>query len=232
MGVEEIWEPFLTEQDKAVLAASRFDKTEPSGFGSNPALLVVDVYYAALGTVREPITESVKRWPMSCGLEGWDAVDRTVPLLSAARDNGVPVVFLKRFTTFPSPWMRPGPLALDGLSPEERAMAGEIVEELAPRSDELVLEKAAASAFAGTPLEFHLRALGIDTVVVCGETTSGCIRATVVDAATLRYRVGVVADCCFDRTQAAHAMNLFDMHQKYGDVVRCETALRYFEAPR
>ena len=76
----------------------------------------------------------------------------------------------------------------------------------------------------------HLRAIGTDTVIVCGESTSGCVRAAVVDAVTYRYRVGVVGECCFDRTQASHWMNLFDMHQKYADVVDVAAATDYFAA--
>ena len=98
---------------------------------------------------------------------------------------------------------------------------------MAPQPDEVVIEKAAASGFNGTALAFHLNYLGIDTVIVCGETTSGCVRASVVNGAMLRYRMGVV-ECCFDRTQAAHAMNLFDMHMKYADVVELSAACAYF----
>ena len=102
--------------------------------------------------------------------------------------------------------------------------------QVAPLPGELVIEKVCASVFAGTPLLHHLRAIGTDTVIVCGESTSGCVRAAVVDAVTYRYRVGVVGECCFDRTQASHWMNLFDMHQKYADVVDVAAATDYFAA--
>ena len=94
-----------------------------------------------------------------------------------------------------------------------------------------MIEKAAPSGFHGTPLAFQLNYLDVDTIVVCGETTSGCVRATVVDGATYRFSVGVVADCCFD-AQSSHYISLFDMHQKYADVIDLDDALSYFESVR
>jgi maleamate amidohydrolase len=84
---------------------------------------------------------------------------------------------------------------------------------------EAVLRKTAPSAFFGTPLMAHLNALGADTLIVCGESTSGCVRASVVEARSYRFRVVVVEECVYDRHEATHAINLFDMHQKYADVL-------------
>lgn len=231
--MDEIWNPFLTDQDVEHLASSGWAKTEPFGFGSNPALLIIDDYYSVLGLEREPLMESVKKWPMSCGLQGWEAIDKTVPLLEAARTSGIPVIHAKGMERFPSPWAAAQPSSrrpTDLLTEAEKARGGEIVAELAPIEGEVVIEKAAASAFHGTPLNFHLNYLGIDTVIACGETTSGCVRASVVDGATFRFRMGVVAECCFDRTEASHAMNLFDMHTKYADVVDVASTVSYFES--
>lgn len=225
------WDDFLTLQDKEHLAVT-WDKNEPFGFGENPALLIIDDYYEALGTRRQPLLDSIKSWPMSCGLEGWAAIDRTVPLLAAARDSGIPVIFVKGIDGgFPSPWARAGSEPREPEvppSPAELARGNDIVDELRPLPGELVIQKAAPSAFAGTPLQYHLTYLGVDTLITCGESTSGCVRASVVDGATARFRMGVVSDCCFDRTQASHFMNLFDMHQKYADVVTSTAAIEYF----
>jgi len=228
------WDDFLTEQDRQHLEV--WGKRAHDGFGSRPVLLVVDVFYAALGHERKPLLESIRDWPMSCGLEGWAAVDRMVGLIRSARSHGVPVIYARALPGFPSDWFRRGDQgnrrnrAIDHLPPEVRALANEIVEEVKPLPGELVIEKVCASTFAGTPLLHHLRALGTDTVIVCGESTSGCVRAAVVDAVTYRYRVGVVGECCFDRTQASHWMNLFDMHQKYADMIDVAAAERYFAA--
>ena len=82
----------------------------------------------------------------------------------------------------------------------------------------------------GTPLAGHLNYLGVDTLITCGESTSGCVRASVVDGCTYRYRMIVVEEGVFDRHEAAHAINLFDMHQKYADVVPLAEVLEYLSA--
>ena len=89
----------------------------------------------------------------------------------------------------------------------------------------MVLRKTAPSAFWGTPLAAHLNFLGVDTLFIAGESTSGCVRASVVEAVSYRYRVQVVEECVFDRHEATHAMNLFDLHQKYADVIPLKEAL-------
>jgi nicotinamidase-related amidase len=133
---------------------------------------------------------------------------------------------------FPSPWGRRGNRGerLAHLPEEMRRKANEIVEEIAPQPGDLVIKKSAPSVFHGTPLQFHLNYEGIDSIIACGETTSGCVRASVVDGATYRYRMGVVEECCFDRTQMSHWINLFDMDQKYADVIKKAQAIEYFDS--
>jgi nicotinamidase-related amidase len=103
----------------------------------------------------------------------------------------------------------------------------EIVAEVAPIAGEVVLRKAAPSAFFGTLLAAHLLHLGVDTLLVAGESTSGCVRASVVDGCSYRLRMMVVEECVFDRHMAAHAINLFDMHTKYADVVSLSDTEHY-----
>ena len=95
---------------------------------------------------------------------------------------------------------------------------------------EVVLRKSAPSAFWGTSLIGHLIGLGVDTLVIAGESTSGCVRATVVDGKSYRYRVVVPEPCVFDRDEASHAINLYDIDQKYADVVPLEEALDYLRS--
>ena len=226
------WDKFLTERDKEHLAV--WGKKDRDEFGKKPVVLVIDVHYNSVGHERKPLLESIKDWPMSCGLDGWNAVDRMVELLSSARANGVPVIYVRGLPGFPSDPSRVRERGnaqnrrVDHLPAEIRALANEIVAEIAPRPDDLVIGKATSSAFGGTPLLYYLRMIGADTLIICGESTSGCVRAAVLDAASYRYRVGIVEDCCYDRTQASHWMNLFDMHQKYGEVIDLENAVRYF----
>ena len=218
------WEPFLSERDKQHDALR--GKKELYGFGKKPVLLLIDIYYAVLGLKREPIFESMKTWQGSTGLEGWAAVDKAAELLAVARENDIPVIHIKGLQSGIKPWVhkRREPSTM---SPEMQQKGTEIVDEVAPIKGEIVIEKASPSAFQGTPLMFHLNSLGIDTLICCGETTSGCVRATVVDGATSRFRMGVVSECVFDRTEASHFMNLYDMHQKYADVITLDMAKNY-----
>ena len=108
----------------------------------------------------------------------------------------------------------------------EDAPAGQIVPELAPRDGELIVRKTQASAFFGTGLAGWLVAQGADTVVVSGCTTSGCVRASVVDAVAYNFRPIVVRDCVGDRALAPHEANLFDMEQKYADVMDRDELVR------
>lgn len=237
------WDAYLTERDLKHHELSGFGKKgdDRAGFGDNPALLVIDDYYSVLGLEREDIFESIKKWPSSCGLEGWAAIDKTAELIASARANGIPVMYVRGFDHFDSlkqmgHWgsraatSKPRPDRRQNLTEEEARMSMVIVDEVAPQPGDLVLEKAAASAFHGTPLLFQLNYLGIDTVIACGETTSGCVRASVVDGATFRFRMGVVEECTFDRTEASHYINLFDMHSKYADVVFLDEAKAYFDS--
>jgi len=220
------WEPYLSERDKK--HTEIWGKKELNGFGEKPALLLIDNYYSVLGLKREDIFESMKTWRGSTGLEGWAAVDKTAELLAVARASGIPVIHVKGLHTGVKPWGRRARPA--STMPAEMVEKGQqIVDELKPLPGELVIEKAAPSAFQGTPLAFQLQALGIDTVICCGETTSGCVRASVVDGATHRFRMGVVKECVYDRTEASHWINLYDMHHKYADVVPLDTAKEYFK---
>src|SRR5262245_62953958 len=107
----------------------------------------------------------------------------------------------------------------------QTAPVGQIVPELTPLPNETILRKTQLSAFFGTGYADLLRRQGVDTVIVAGCTTSGCVRATVVDAMSHNFRTIVVRDCVGDRSLAAHDANLFDMEQKYADLVESEAVV-------
>lgn len=225
------WRDFLTERDRAHLIKT-WEKTEPFGFGISPAVLMIDLYYMAVGLRREPLLESVESAPASCGLEGWAAIDRTIELLAMARTHDIPVIYVKGMDPPARSKHKHASRerVLQELSPELKRRGNEIVDEVAPQPGELVFSKPAASAFIGTPLSIHLRGIGVDTLICCGETTSGCVRATVVEGAALRFRMGVVEECCFDRTEMSHHINLFDMNQKSADVLSIDDVALYFDS--
>lgn len=234
-----IWEPYLTDADKAHLAVS---KDRRVGFGSKPALLLIDLYRAVFGDKPEPMLESIKLWPSSHGMAGWNALPHIQKVLEASRAAQIPVIHITMLSDsgmlgwFDAAHRDSGGREglgrggeMDAAALDRKKRSSQIVDEVAPVAGEVVLKKTAPSSFWGTPLAGHLTFHGIDTLIVCGEATSGCVRASVVEAASHRYRVQVVEEGCFDRHQATHALNLFDMHQKYADVIPAAKALEYLE---
>ena len=231
---ERVWDRFLTEQDKAHLVA--LDRDRRVGFGIRPALLFIDLYRWVFGDEPEGLLEGVKRWPGHCGMAGWEALPHIQTLLKTAREGGIPVIHVTGLHPADSSvpgWHESAHRDAQRAAPSNPGMADrvrrqfDIVDELAPIPGEVVLRKTSPSAFWGTPLAGHLNYLDVDTLIVCGESTSGCVRASVVDGCTYRYRMMVVEEGVFDRHQACHAINLFDMHQKYADVIPLADALDY-----
>jgi len=232
---EPIWNRFLTERDKAVFAAAGYGAR--AGFGSRPALLVIDVNYNFCGARREPILESIKHWRNSCGAEAWDSVARIRELIDVAHTQGVPVIYttgVRRVDNWDSgswSWKnsRTGERTLVARTERD---GNEIVDEIAPELQDLVVPKQKPSGFFGTNLLSYLVLLGCDSVIVTGTTTSGCVRATVLDAFSNNFRVTVAEEACFDRSEASHAINLCDMQAKYADVLNVEEVKRYLASQR
>lgn len=196
---------------------------EAAGFGGaleigeNTALLVVDVTYGFCGDRGQSLDEAIAKYATACGPVSWETMPRIARLIAMFRELGRPVIYTRS---------APDDTPFTGRATKgkrlDRAMAAEhnvIVEDIAPKSGEWVLEKTKASAFFQTPLASALVREKIDTVVVCGVSTSGCVRASVVDAFSNGFPTFVVDDCCFDRSQFAHGANLFDMNAKYASVV-------------
>lgn len=188
-----------------------------TGFGSWPALVVVDLNVG----FTDP------RSPLCCDLEA--VVDANRRLLAAFRDAGAPVAYT---TVAFDPASRQAASvfiekvpALLTLEPGSRWV--EIDPRIAPRPEEAVLVKSFASAFFGTPLASLLTGSRCDTVVVTGASTSGCVRATAVDALQHNFRVVVPREAVGDRNPAAHEANLYDIDTKYGDVVPLDEVLEW-----
>ena len=227
---EPIWNKFLTERDKQVFAAGGFGAR--AGFGKRPALLVIDVNWAFCGERPEPILQSIKRWRNSCGKEAWVALDYIRKLIDAAHDKGVPVIYTtgggRADNWDAGSWSWKSSRGAEVASSVHPEVDGnEIVTMIAPGPKDIVIRKQKPSGFFGTNLASYLTLLGCDSVIVVGTTTSGCVRATVVDAFSLNYRVTLAEEGCFDRSEASHAVSLCDMHAKYADVVPTAEVLSY-----
>jgi nicotinamidase-related amidase len=216
------WRDLIGARDREILDAAGFGRVV--GFGGTPALLVVDVTYGFLGRVPLPVLEAIRTYPSAVGEAGWEAVNVIELLLVAARRARVPVLY-SAGTGEPGRWAEKRPSHL-----RQPADAYEIVDRIAPRPGETVIRKSKPSAFFGSQLNERLDELGVDSVIVCGGTTSGCIRATVVDAFSHDLRVIVVEDAVFDRVQLSHAAALLDMEQKYADVLPSGAVVAWLEA--
>ena len=221
------WERFLNQRDRDVLLALGFGAR--MGFGARPALVIVDTNYEFCGKRPLPILESIRQWRGSCGEEGWAAVAVMKRLIDAAHDKGLPVFYstntrrADRWDAGSWRWKSAGERAPGPRDPRLDV----IVDEIAPQPQDIIIRKTKPSVFFGTPFLSYLNLLKVDSLLVCGGTTSGCVRATVLDAFSENLRCAVVADGCFDRVEVSHAMNLVDMHTKYADVIEVNEALKF-----
>lgn len=208
------WRDVIGDDELRAYAAAGFGR--PSGLGRRPALLIIDVQYRTVGTRREPFWQAVKEYPTSCGVAGWAAVDALVPLLALFRERGWPVMYphVAPKQAYDSGRLAEKVPAIMGID----AKGYEFVDAVAPEPGDVLLPKRHPSAFFGTALCSYLIDRGVDTVIVAGCTTSGCVRGTVVDAFSYNFKVCVPQECVYDRGITAHKVNLFDMAQKYADV--------------
>lgn len=188
------------------------------GFGERPALVVIDL----INAFTDPESD--------LGADVSDVLKQTGRLLSVFREHDLP----RYFTTVAFedsygdagqfiekvPALRELQLGTDRVGVDDR---------IAPVGDERIILKKYASAFFGTDLETELTTHRVDTLVITGVTTSGCVRATVVDSLQHGYRTIVPADAVGDRAEAPHRANLFDIDAKYGDVVQTDDVVTYIE---
>lgn len=192
--------------------------------GERPAVLAIDLYKNAYRGGDKPVIEANRESPGSCGENAWKALEPTRKLLAAARAAGVPVIYTTRHVD------------TRGVNSTNRDLrkltsdAYDIIDEVAPENGELVIYKERASAFFGTPLIAHLNMMGIRSIIALGESTSGCVRASVVDAYSHGFHTVVVEECTYDRSMLSHKVNLFDLHHKYADVMHVEDVLAHLEA--
>jgi maleamate amidohydrolase len=219
-----VWDDILTPTDREVIRRGGYGK--PRGLGKRPALFIIDPQYNYAGADK-PIVEQIGEWPSGVGESAWRAVGRLKPLIVAFRKKNRPIIYTRQvqkslaFDGFAAKALRASSQYLEG------SQGTRIVEEIAPQDGDLVIDKSYASAFYGTPLLSILIKLRVDTLIVTGGATSGCVRATCVDAISRNFDVAVVEDCVYDRISASHKVALLDLWMKYCDVLWRDEAMDY-----
>ena len=215
------WPSQISDDDREVYIRSGFGNEV--GFGERPALLVIDVQYRTVGP-RKPVVEAIgESYPTACGERAWSAIDAMVPLLQVARDVSVPIFYPCVAPKSSETVGRFG--AINPLVEGVDEKGYEFVAEIAPEPGDLPVPKLAASSFFGTPLASYLVDRQVDTVVLLGCTTSGCIRATAVDAFSYNFRTIVASDGVYDRAEFSHEVSLFELNAKYADVMSTDAIL-------
>lgn len=220
------WDGIISEEEQRAYNAAGFGRA--TGIGKRPALLIIDVQYRTVGTSRKPFWEAIQEFPTSCGEVAWDAVGNTSRILQVFRQRQWPVLYPH---VAPKQAFDYGRLSDKVPAIMNVASKGyEFVAEIAPSENDILLPKKHPSAFFGTPLASYLINLGVDSLVVTGCSTSGCVRSSVVDAFSYNFKVLVPHDAVYDRSACSHAVNLFDMASKYADVTSTNEALATLNA--
>lgn len=211
------WEQAIPQSDRLILDTVM--PIRPAKLGDRPALLVIDVTYGFTGTLPLPLAEAIKEYPTSCGAGAWETLPRIRSLIDAFREHDLPAIWTtgdkNNAAAFGSATTRRRDTDHSG----DDELRHELHERIVPNGPITVIAKSRASVFFGTPLGPLLNRLRVDSVVLTGGTTSGCVRASAVDAFSSGYRAYVVADCCFDRSAMSHDVSLFDLSHKYATVL-------------
>jgi len=219
-----IWDNVLSEDDRKVLELR--PPRPRMGFGERPALLVIDMNCGAIGENR-PIYEQLDEYPGACGTYAWEAIPQMQKVIRVARESGIPVVYTKFIfrAIHDLPRAKDPAYMFSELSPQS-----EIQPEIAPQPGDLLIETQHHSGFSQTPLLSVLLNKKIDSLIITGCSTSGCVRATVVDATFYQcFKVAVVEECVFDRVELSHQAALFDLQRMYCDVVSLKEVTEYIE---
>ena len=222
------WEKIIPDFERKIYEQSGYGGRQ--GFGQKPALLIIDMILGFTGTRPMETLEAIKEFRSSCGKVAWQSIPRIRKLLRSCRTQNVPVVYSTSDLDFKAVFGNATKRAKESSTMSDLSM--EFPQMIRPRRGEFIVRKARASAFFGTHLITYLVQKGIDSIIVTGCTTSGCVRATVMDGFSYGLSVFVVEDCVFDRSPFSHLVNLFEMNSKYANVISLEEALNYVKRPR
>jgi nicotinamidase-related amidase len=226
---KRIWDDFLTEQDQRVYQLAGYGKR--GGFGKRPALFIIDVQYNFCGD--EPglaLEDGLATYRTYCGEAGWKAVPHIERLMHLAREKNLPIFYTQseRRPDMSDSGVQTGKSHRGHeKTSTEGTHATQTVAPLAPRPQDILIGKRKPSAFFGTLFMSQLNQLDVDTLILTGCTSSGCLRATTVDAYSFNFKVVIPEETAFDRFEASHAISLFDLNAKYADVIPTDEVADY-----
>ena len=210
-----VWDKYITSDVKAMYQHYR----SKSRLGTRPCLLLIDLYNLSYKGGDLPVSEVIKKNPSGCGEYAHRAIKPTKQLIAIFRHLCLPIIFTTRDWDAHSSGTHSTQRQRKNISKVDYEIYGEF--DVAPT--DILIYKSRASVFFQTKLDKVIEKLGIDSIVIGGESTSGCVRASVVDAYSRGFPPVIIEECVFDRNPISHAVNLFDMHHKYGHVTSIET---------
>lgn len=222
MDINQIVREVASGEDIEAFEKGQFGRL--MGFGKRPAVLVIDMTNEFV----DP------KYPKASGGSCLEASHSVAKLLVKARTKAIPIIYTKLYEEYihSSAHGISRKTANASIPSNKTYLANQIFHEVAPTPEDIVIEKGKASAFFGTLLKTILTTLEADTLIVTGTTTSGCVRATVVDGASYGYSIIVPIECCGDRSIISHKVSLMDMHMKYADVLNLNTVMEYLNRSR
>lgn len=216
MNYKLVFRDIIPESDLSAYGKGDFGLR--AGYGKKPAIIVIDMTYAFVDPSHA----------LASGDMGWNAVKSVKPLIEESRNKNIPIIYTIGLSE-PSDTQAERGISRKSLLSKwvPKPRANDVVDEISPKNGDIVLKKRKASIFFGTNLLSILVFHNIDTLIMTGATTSGCVRASVVDAASNNFYVIVPEECVADRAVVPHKANLFDIDMKYGDVVPLQEVLTY-----
>jgi nicotinamidase-related amidase len=221
---EHCWKDVIPKADLDVYSMWRRE----TFVGPRPALLAIDLYDSVYRGGPHLPSQINDKYPGTCGIFAHRAIAPTKLLFAAARRAGIPIFFSTQETR---PNNRPnGAISTKRQTPRPTPDYFAIYKEFPFEPTDIVIWKQRASVFQGTPLSSHLTLLDVSSLIICGESTSGCVRATAVDAHSNGFHVTIVEECTYDRAELTHKVNLFDLAHKYADVMHVDEVIGHLDS--
>lgn len=208
----EIWDGLISDEEREVIKRSGYGGRKD--VGQRPALLIIDAQYNFLGS-RKPILDQLDEFPTGVGLNAWKRIESSAMILKVAREANIPVIYT-RYVAGTAGSSHEKRMKRDHSKFSPDAPGSAIVDELRPGEGEAVIDKNFASAFFGTDLINRLVGNSVDTLLIMGGTTSGCVRSTAIDASNYGFKAVLIKDCVFDRIAVSHRAAMLDIWMKYG----------------